>query len=51
MTLIEDGLHVRNGCAEGPLADAALRRAVRAGRLLAELQEHTQLAAEPRACF
>ncbi|MFI7236044.1 hypothetical protein [Streptomyces cyaneofuscatus] len=39
MTFIEPGLYVRNGFAEGPLADAALSRAARAGRLLDELQE------------
>ncbi|MGW1819279.1 hypothetical protein ACWCQM_37715 [Streptomyces sp. NPDC002125] len=39
MTFIEPGLSVRNGFAEGPLADAALSRAARAGRLLDELQE------------
>ncbi|AXE27882.1 hypothetical protein C0216_30665 (plasmid) [Streptomyces globosus] len=39
MTLIEPGLYVRDGFAEGPLADAALSRAARAGRLLNELQE------------
>jgi hypothetical protein len=31
MTFIETGLHVRNGFAEGPLADATLFRAARAG--------------------
>ncbi|MFJ5139012.1 hypothetical protein [Streptomyces sp. NPDC088707] len=39
MTFIEPGLSVRNGFAEGPLADAALSRAARAGQLLEELQE------------
>lgn len=39
MTSIEPSLSVRNGFAEGPLADAALSRAARAGQLLAELQE------------
>ncbi|MFI5868511.1 hypothetical protein [Streptomyces sp. NPDC051546] len=39
MTLTEPGLSVRNGFAEGPLADAALSRAARAGQLLDELQE------------
>ncbi|MFZ3491728.1 hypothetical protein ACODT5_00550 [Streptomyces sp. 5.8] len=39
MTLIEPGLSVRDGFAEGPLADAALSRAARAGQLLGELQE------------
>ncbi|WP_189554812.1 hypothetical protein [Streptomyces lavendofoliae] len=39
MTFIEPGLSVRNGFAEGPLADAALSRAARAGQLLDELQE------------
>ncbi|WP_274919423.1 hypothetical protein [Streptomyces sp. WZ-12] len=38
MTFIEPGLRVRNGFAEGPLADAALSRAARAGQLLDELQ-------------
>lgn len=42
MTYIEDGLHVRNGFAEGPLADAALDRAARAGQLLDELQERPE---------
>ncbi|MFB6807591.1 hypothetical protein [Streptomyces sp. NPDC056387] len=39
MTFIDPGLSVRDGYAEGPLADAALARAARAGRLLDELQE------------
>ena len=39
MTFIEPGLYVRNGFAEGPLADAARSRATRAGQLLDELQE------------
>ncbi|MFD3612171.1 hypothetical protein ACFWXA_29710 [Streptomyces atroolivaceus] len=39
MTFIEPGLFVRNGFAEGPLADAALSRAARARQLLDELQE------------
>ncbi|MFC8838662.1 hypothetical protein ACFT8Q_00730 [Streptomyces griseoincarnatus] len=39
MTFIEPGLYVRNGFAEGPLADAALSRAARAGQLLDDLQE------------
>ncbi|MFJ7416408.1 hypothetical protein ACIQWZ_37245 [Streptomyces sp. NPDC098077] len=39
MTFIEPGLYVRNGFAEGPLADAALSRAVRAAQLLDDLQE------------
>ncbi|MFJ1601570.1 hypothetical protein [Streptomyces sp. NPDC088261] len=39
MTFIEPGLYVHNGFAEGPLADAALSRAARAGQLLHELQE------------
>ncbi|KUN35813.1 hypothetical protein AQJ30_24405 [Streptomyces longwoodensis] len=39
MTSIEPGLVVRNGFAEGPLADAALSRAYRAGQRLAEVQE------------
>ncbi|MEU8764613.1 hypothetical protein [Streptomyces sp. NPDC048659] len=39
MSFIEPGLSVRDGVAEGPLADAALSRANRAGQLLAELQE------------
>ncbi|MET9777928.1 hypothetical protein ABZ023_27375 [Streptomyces sp. NPDC006367] len=39
MTFIEPGLSVRNGFAEGPLADAALSRAARAGQLLDDLQE------------
>ncbi|MFD3651615.1 hypothetical protein ACFWVT_08020 [Streptomyces cyaneofuscatus] len=39
MTFIEPGLRVRNGFAEGPLADAALSRAARAGRHLDDLQE------------
>ncbi|MFD8110702.1 hypothetical protein [Streptomyces microflavus] len=38
MTFIEPGLYVRNGFAEGPVADAALSRAARAGQLLDELQ-------------
>ncbi|MEU3049165.1 hypothetical protein ABZ705_22100 [Streptomyces sp. NPDC006984] len=38
MTLIEPGLSVREGFAEGPLADAALPRAARAAQLLDELQ-------------
>ncbi|MEU9236124.1 hypothetical protein [Streptomyces subrutilus] len=42
MTYIEDGLRVRNGLAEGPLADAALDRAARARRLLDELQERPE---------
>ncbi|MFC9622088.1 hypothetical protein ACFTXM_19540 [Streptomyces sp. NPDC056930] len=39
MTFIEPGLYVRNGFAEGPLADAALSRAARGGQLLDELQK------------
>ncbi|MEV5568019.1 hypothetical protein AB0L54_34980 [Streptomyces sp. NPDC052196] len=39
MTFIEPGLSVRDGYAEGPLADAALARAARAGQPLDELQE------------
>ncbi|GGS29699.1 hypothetical protein Snoj_26210 [Streptomyces nojiriensis] len=39
MTFIEPGMSVRNGFGEGPLADAALSRAARAGHLLDELQE------------
>lgn len=42
MTYIEDGLGVRNGFAEGPLADSALRRAARAGQFLDELQERPE---------
>ncbi|TDU67051.1 hypothetical protein [Streptomyces sp. KS 21] len=42
MTYIEDGLRVRNGFAEGPLADAALDRGARARRLLDELQERPE---------
>ncbi|MFE5735277.1 hypothetical protein ACFQ7A_30765 [Streptomyces sp. NPDC056528] len=38
MTLIEPHLYVRDGFAEGPLADDALPRAARAGQLLDELQ-------------
>ncbi|MFJ7146703.1 hypothetical protein ACIQVT_00495 [Streptomyces sp. NPDC100445] len=38
MTFIEPGLYVRNGFAEGPLADAALSRAARAGQLLDALR-------------
>jgi hypothetical protein len=33
MTFIEPGLYVRDGFAEGPLADAALSRAARAAQL------------------
>ncbi|MBT2381548.1 hypothetical protein AMK21_10105 [Streptomyces sp. CB00316] len=39
MTFIEPGLYVRNGFAEGPLADAALSRAARAAQLLDDRQE------------
>ncbi|GAA3126447.1 hypothetical protein GCM10020254_87350 [Streptomyces goshikiensis] len=39
MTLIEPGLSVRDGFAEGPLADAALSRAARTAQLLDELEE------------
>lgn len=39
MTFTEPGLYVRNGFAEGPLADAALSRAARAGQLIDDLQE------------
>ncbi|MFJ1804031.1 hypothetical protein [Streptomyces sp. NPDC088180] len=39
MTFIEPGLYIRDGFAAGPLADAALSRAARAGRLLDELQQ------------
>ncbi|MFF8696780.1 hypothetical protein ACF08W_31670 [Streptomyces sp. NPDC015144] len=39
MTFIEPGLSVRDGFAEGPLADAALSRAARAAQLLDDLQE------------
>ncbi len=42
MLYSEDGLRVRNGFAEGPLGDAALGRAARAGQLLAELQERPE---------
>ncbi|MGW0365888.1 hypothetical protein [Streptomyces sp. NPDC002990] len=42
MTYIEDGLRVRNGLAEGPLADAALDRGARARRLMDELQERPE---------
>lgn len=42
MTYIEDGLRVRNGFAEGPLADAVLDGAVRAGQLRDELQERPE---------
>lgn len=38
MTFIEPGLYVRNAFAEGPLADAALSRAIRAAQLLDALQ-------------
>ena len=46
MTYIEDGLRVRNGFAEGRLADAALDRAARAGQLLDELQERPEAMAD-----
>ncbi|MFG2569218.1 hypothetical protein ACGFR6_27795 [Streptomyces sp. NPDC048567] len=39
MTFIEPGLYIRDGFAEGPLADAALSRAARAAQLLDDLQE------------
>lgn len=39
MSVIEPGLSVRDGSVEGPLADAALSCAARAGRLLDELQK------------
>ncbi|MFH8993067.1 hypothetical protein [Streptomyces sp. NPDC017940] len=39
MTSIEPGLSIRNGFAEGPLADVALSRAARAGQILDDLQE------------
>lgn len=39
MTFIEPGLSVRDGFAEGPLADAALSRAARAAQVPDELQE------------
>ncbi|MER5886943.1 hypothetical protein ABT160_24230 [Streptomyces sp. NPDC001941] len=39
MTFIEPGLSVRDGFAEGPLADAALSRAARAAQILRKLQE------------
>lgn len=42
MTFSEDGLYVRNGFAEGPLADAKLRGVARAAQLLDELQEHAE---------
>ncbi|MCM1943288.1 hypothetical protein NC239_34330 [Streptomyces sp. G3] len=38
MTFIVSGLYVRNGFADGPLADAALFRAARAGQLFDDLQ-------------
>ncbi|MGW0315144.1 hypothetical protein [Streptomyces flavidovirens] len=50
MTLIEDGLRVRNGFAEGPLADAALRRAARSGQLLDELQECPDAMTDAELC-
>ncbi|MFJ6054629.1 hypothetical protein [Streptomyces sp. NPDC092307] len=37
--MTEPGLSVRDGFAEGPLADAALSRAARAAQLLDELRE------------
>ncbi|MFG3499357.1 hypothetical protein [Streptomyces sp. NPDC047928] len=46
MTFIEPGLYVRDGFAEGPLADAALSRAARAGQLLDELQEQAPMMAD-----
>ncbi|MFE1522081.1 hypothetical protein ACFW9I_35700 [[Kitasatospora] papulosa] len=39
MTFIEPGLSVRNGFAEGPLADTALSRAAHAAQRLDALQE------------
>ncbi|MFE6911955.1 hypothetical protein [Streptomyces erythrochromogenes] len=39
MTVIEPGLYVRNGFAEGPLADDGLSRAACAAQLLHDLQE------------
>ncbi|MFF6837094.1 hypothetical protein ACFY84_35750 [Streptomyces sp. NPDC012438] len=50
MTVIESGLSVRNGFAEGPLADAALSRTDRTAQLFDELQEQAPMltAARPR---
>ncbi|MGW9657772.1 hypothetical protein ACWHAG_20535 [Streptomyces albidoflavus] len=39
MTVIEPGLYVRDGFAEGPLADAAFSRVARAAQLLDNLRE------------
>ncbi|MER6359231.1 hypothetical protein ABT186_47610 [Streptomyces sp. NPDC001634] len=39
MKIIEDGLHVHDGFAGGPLAEAALRRTAQAVRRLDRLQE------------
>ncbi|MET9083636.1 hypothetical protein ABZX77_17370 [Streptomyces sp. NPDC004237] len=38
MTTLEEGLHVRDGYAAGPLAESAERRAARAGMLLGDIQ-------------
>ena len=38
MTMLEEGLQVRDGYAAGPLAESAARRAARAGILLGDIQ-------------
>ncbi|MGA5442287.1 hypothetical protein ACPCKW_22595 [Streptomyces griseoincarnatus] len=50
MTTIEDGLHVRDGHAGGPLAEAAERRAARAGELLGDLQARATALSDAELC-
>ncbi|MFC7924537.1 hypothetical protein [Streptomyces cinereoruber] len=48
MTVIEPGLSVRDGFAEGPLADAALSRAGRTVQLFDELYEQASMLTDAR---
>ncbi len=50
MTFTEPGLSVRDGFAEGPLADTALSRAARAAQLLDELQEQAPAMTDGQLC-
>ncbi|MFC7934053.1 hypothetical protein [Streptomyces cinereoruber] len=50
MTVIEPGLSVRNGFAEGPLADATLSRTGRTAQLFDELQEQAPMPTDARLC-
>ncbi|WP_432089356.1 hypothetical protein [Streptomyces sp. bgisy095] len=48
MTVIEPGLSVRDGFAEGPLADAVLSRTGRTAQLFDELQEQAPMLTDAR---